>query len=146
MFRHSPIYDASMCAILCVLMPSIGLAGDTLQDDESDSIVAGLVAIESDMAAIEGVLQSFNEAVRAGDQEAALAQINPDARDRFESLIEAMGTHAQKWATNWKDLTPIDIGDEVAVYAFIQIEDGKERGYSIVFVRHPKLGWLIQQL
>ena len=39
MFGHSLIDNALVCAILCVLMPSIGLAGDADQDDEPDSIV-----------------------------------------------------------------------------------------------------------
>ena len=145
MFGHSRIYNALVCAIFCVLMPSINVAGDANQDDDSNSIVAGLAIIESDMAAIEDVLQRFNEAVRANDQEAALALVNPHARDTIAGLIEAMGSHSQEWATNWKNLMPLEIDDEVAIYTVVQIEDGKEWLYSITFVRHPKLGWLIQQ-
>ncbi len=52
MIGHSPIYAASVCATLCGFMPSISLSGDTVYDDEPNAIVAELVAIETDMAAI----------------------------------------------------------------------------------------------
>ncbi len=146
MIGHSLIYPVSVCATLCVLMPSISLSDGTVHSDEPDVIIAQSVAIEADMAAIESVLRIYNQAIRDGDQESALAQVNPDSRSRFEGLVEALGSSAKEWATNWQDVTPIDIGDEIAIYAVVQIEDGVETGYSILFVRHPKLGWLIQQM
>ncbi len=146
MFGHSLIDNALVCAILCVLMPSTSLAGDANQDDEPDSIVAGLVAIELKMAAIEDVWNGLQEAMKANDQEGALKYFSPDARERYARLHELMGSGFQKAAYDWKDFTPIEIDDEVAIYAFTQIEDGKERLHTVFFVRHPDLGWVIQQM
>ena len=151
MLNIRTMQSVAISSVLLIAIPVICIAQDSISDDGENPAVAelfvpNLLALEAEMAAIESVWYGYHDALKANDIEAALAHINPDARDRYSRLFEDMGSHLLNLATNWKDLTPISIGDEVAYYAFNQIEDGKERGYSVMFVRHPELGWVIQQM
>ena len=103
------------------------------------------IAIESDMAEIEALWISLHVAIVANDRQAALRHFNPEAREAHAELFEGMGSEFSKMANTWSDFTPVSIGEEVAIYAFDQEESEGVRGYSVMFVRHPELGWLIQQ-
>ncbi len=146
MFKLSTINNALAFAILYALTPTFCEAGDPKQDDDPDSVVADLVAIESTMAAIEAVWVGLQEAMKANDRKGALKYFSTDARDKYARQHELMGSGFRKAPYDWLDFTPIEIGDEEAIYAFTQIEDGKERLYTVFFVHEPESGWVIQQM
>jgi len=109
-------------------------------------VTGTLVDIDSERAAIDSVWFSFKAAILADDRAAAVQHFDPAERDRYAKSFELMGSRFSEWPKAWSDLTPIDIGAEVAIYAFTQTEDDVEKVYSVSFVKHPGLGWLVSEL
>jgi hypothetical protein len=120
-------------------------------DDEAKSSFSELPASESqdievDVETIRTVWNEFKAALASGNLELAVTFFSRSSRERHKALLERMGSSLTEWPSTWSELTPIDIGDEVALFAFFQNEDGEKKVYSVVFVREPGYGWRIQQL
>ncbi len=102
--------------------------------------------VESDMVAIESLWHSLQMALLANDPQFVLQHFTPSSRERYTQLFELMGPAMSKMPGTWSDFTAIEIGPQIAMYAFTQKETNGDRLHTVSFVRHPRYGWLIQSM
>lgn len=132
-------------ALLC-LIPCGAFSADTQVTTAEEPTTETRGGLDSDRAAIDSVWNSFKAAVLADDKTAAVQHFNPFKRDGYAKTFDLMGNEFSEWPKTWSDPTPISIGTDVAIYVFTHAEDDGERTYSVYFVKHPHLGWLLLQL
>ena len=133
-------------ALLLIFVTDASFGDDAQSGSQVSLISVELTNLESDQMAIETVWFGFKAALLADDADAALLFVNPDIRDEFEEMFKLIGQGLSTWPSSWSEIKAIEIGDEIAIYVFTQVEDDGEKIYSVYFVRHPDRGWVIQQL
>lgn len=135
-------YMRRIVALLFLVVPIAGLTQANNPIDTGRERSA--VDIESDMVAIESLWSSLKTALIIGDVEAAGAHFAPYRRDRYKRQFERMGPQMSKVPSKWRKFTPLEVGTDLATYAFIQEESSGHRTHIVTFVRLPEFGWLIQ--
>lgn len=130
-----------------LILPYRGsLPGPGGSRDETFGQDVGGAAADLETRTIRMLWSEFVSAILAGDATLASMHFSTASRARYAQLFSMFGSSLPMVASNWSDLTPIDLDSDFAVFALEQNENGAIHLYSIRFVREEGYGWRIDRM
>jgi hypothetical protein len=92
----------------------------------------------------QGLWDTFKGHLLAGNTSAALAQVGPSLRPRFETVLQQLGADVGDVAAGFGTLRVLDQVGDLAEAVLIQADNGVTALHFIYFRRDSRGRWLIE--